>query len=384
MAAARNRGWCSTHQGPSWPTPCEIEPPPSRGQWAVGGAAAAPAAVAVVVVAAAAAAAAASGPAAAGWAGGLRPPRRLPPHPLPLPHPGWTPTAPPSALFHRATMEALTAEVADTLNAHAFQVGVAIHSLGDITDQSLMARWTTAVVDNLVTEAHKLMDLAPALKDAEFAQGTPVGLLLGEVKGKRPEDIDLRWWAASLGGQSEEIAQYYAVNLPPPGTVYWWQYDFMDPDLNAVPDDNALDVRQALALLMAPQPQPANQAHVSTPTSVQSAASPPPQGTRTTEEHATEEVHGNSPSSEAATSTPAILKSTGPKTGPVPRSPSELGAEAGTTEDNSVVDDHVTVPKPTRPKARRMPKSTADVGGCPEAQPHQGSSCRQVHDRAGY
>ncbi|KAA1478575.1 hypothetical protein DENSPDRAFT_886000 [Dentipellis sp. KUC8613] len=116
-------------------------------------------------------------------------------------------------------MEALAAEVADTLNAHAFQVGVAVHSLGDITDQSLMARWTTAVVDNLVTEAHKLTDLAPALKDAEFAQGTPVGLLLGEVEGKRPEDIDLRWWAASLGEQSEDVAQYYAVDLPPPGTV---------------------------------------------------------------------------------------------------------------------------------------------------------------------
>ncbi|KAA1479887.1 hypothetical protein DENSPDRAFT_887163 [Dentipellis sp. KUC8613] len=265
-------------------------------------------------------------------------------------------------------MEALTADVADTLNAHAFQVGVAIHSLGDITDQPLMARWTTAVVDNLVTEAHKLTDLAPALKAAEFAQGTPVGLLLGEVEGKRPEDIDLRWWAASLGEQSEEVAQYYAVDLPPPGTVYWWQYDFMDPDLDAVPDDNALDVRQALAALMAPRPQPATQVRVSTPASpAQAAASPTPQETGPTEEHATEDVHSDRPSGEAtATSTVAVSKSTRPRTRPVPKSTSGLGAAAGTTGDNSVVDDHVTVPKPTRPKARRVPKSTAEVGATAE------------------
>ncbi|KAA1478579.1 hypothetical protein DENSPDRAFT_855013 [Dentipellis sp. KUC8613] len=145
--------------------------------------------------------------------------------------------------------------------------------------------------------------------------------------------------------------------------VYWWQYDFMDPDLDAVPDDNALDVRQALADLMAPRPQPATQARVSTPASpAQTAASPTPQETGPTEEHATEDVHSDRPSGAAtATSTVAVSKSTRAKTRPIPKSTSRLGAAAGTTEDKSVVDDHVTVPKPTR-KARRVPKSTADVG----------------------
>ncbi|KAA1478840.1 hypothetical protein DENSPDRAFT_855161 [Dentipellis sp. KUC8613] len=90
---------------------------------------------------------------------------------------------------------------------------------------------------------------------------------------------------------------------------------------------------------------------------------PSPGGTSPAEDHATEEVHGDRPTGEAtSTSTPAVPKSKWPKTRPIPKSTSELGAEAGTTKDNSVVDDSVTTPKPTRPKARRVPKSTTDVG----------------------
>ncbi|KAA1479291.1 hypothetical protein DENSPDRAFT_855315 [Dentipellis sp. KUC8613] len=150
-------------------------------------------------------------------------------------------------------MDVVVATVADALTAHAFQAGVALHHNDGKNNASLMERWTMVITHNIVVQAKKLLSVHPDLQDAEFAPGTPIGLLLSELD-RDSEPIDLSWWAESIGDQPAEIAEFYAVAEPPAGTVYWWQRDLSDPDLATIPADNSLDVTAAIASLLAPPP----------------------------------------------------------------------------------------------------------------------------------